>query len=201
MQVFTTPPLIENLAITGPVDANIFVSSTAVDTDIVVKLSDVYPDGRSILLIDGVRRMRWRANQSVPSLLEPGDVYEASVSLTNTSYVFAKGHSIRVAVQGSNYPRFSVNMNHGLDLSREDELPGVVAENTIHFSSDYPSSITLPVVSLESMPEMDIFDAERSVAEALGWGEEKLAAVRLQLNSMVTNMTERFAINSTNKYM
>ena len=87
-----------------------------------VKITDVYPDGRSILLQDGIQRLRWRAGPeaSTPSLAVPGKVYELNVSLWNTSYVFQAGHSVRITVSSSNSPRFKPNPNTGKPLSEED---------------------------------------------------------------------------------
>ena len=60
MRTFTSEPLAEPVEWTGKVRAELFVSSSARDTDFIVRVSDVYPDGRSILIIDYIRRARYR---------------------------------------------------------------------------------------------------------------------------------------------
>ena len=117
-----------------------------------------------MLIADGIVRMRWRDNwidrvrTTEPSApLEPGRVYEVHVSAWNTSYVFNRGHQIRVAVSSSNAPRFSANPNNGLSLI-EAGAP-VLARNTVHFSRRYPSRFVLPVVSLADMPHSPVVGA------------------------------------------
>ena len=103
-------------------------------------------------------RMRWRdrATNTVPQAVVPGKVYKVDVSLWNTSYVFPAGHRMRVSVSSSNYPRFSTNPNLGLPLIHEAGKQPLVSINTVHHSQQYPSSLTLPVVPLSALPEVDI---------------------------------------------
>lgn len=121
-----------------------------------MKLEDLYPTGESMLIADGIIRMRWRENSyqkitsSDPVFMESGIVYTVNVSVGNTSYVFNKGHAIRVAVSSSNYPRFSANFNNGKSVAEEGEP--VVASNTLWLSNNITSYFTLPVVSLSQIP-------------------------------------------------
>jgi len=140
--VYTSEPLDEPLDATGPVEVVLYVSSDARDTDFTVKLTDVYPDGRSMLLTDGIRRARFRESFEEARLMEPGKVYELTVDLWSTSIVFNRGHKIRVAVSSSNAPRFDPNPNTGRPLRADDETR--VATNTLHVSSRYPSHVILP---------------------------------------------------------
>jgi predicted acyl esterase len=89
-----------------------------------------------------------------PVYMESGVVYKVEASLWNTSYVIASGHSLRVAVTSSNYPRFSVNYNNGVLLS--DPNPGemITAHNTLYHSSEHASFVTLPVVRMSQLPRM-----------------------------------------------
>lgn len=165
--LFTSAVLTEDMALTGPIDATLFVSSNATDTDFTVKITDVYPDGTSRLLQDGIVRMRWRGapyTGTSPRLLTPGTVYPVSVSLWNTSYVFNKGHQIRVAVSSSNSIRFSANPNNGLPLSKNGTGPLIVAHNSLHLSPSTPSSITLPVVALSQLPQFPVEVAINNLA-------------------------------------
>ncbi len=140
--LFTSKTLTEPVEITGPVVATLYVSSDCPDTDFTVKLTDVYPDGRSMLLTDGIRRARFRESFEQASLLEPGKVYEVTVDLWSTSIVFNRGHRIRVAISSSNDPRFDPNPNTGKPLRADDQTR--VATNTVHMSKRYPSHVVLP---------------------------------------------------------
>jgi hypothetical protein len=141
--LFTTDELKEPVEVTGRITAKVFVSSDCPDTDFTVKLCDVYPDGRSMLVTDGILRARYHKSFEKESLLEPGQVYEVNVDLWSTSLVFNKGHRIRVAVSSSNSPRFEANPNTGRPFRADKETR--VAKNTVHLSAKYPSHIVLPV--------------------------------------------------------
>ncbi|UCD13709.1 MAG: CocE/NonD family hydrolase, partial [Thermoplasmatales archaeon] len=109
--VFTSSVLEEPYEATGPVKARLYVSSDCPDTDFTVKLTDVYPDGRSMLITDGILRMRNRNGTDHWELMGLGEIYEVEVDLWSTSYVWNNGHKIRVAISSSNYPRFLNNPN------------------------------------------------------------------------------------------
>ena len=131
---FTSPVLESDVEVTGWVSCILWVSSDAPCTDFTVRLSDVHPDGRSISVCDGIRRVE---------LGDPGPS-EVSVSLGATSQAFLRGHRIRVSVSSSNSPRFEVNPNTGSRLLRSAET--VVAQQTVHLGDSHPSRIVLPVV-------------------------------------------------------
>jgi predicted acyl esterase len=141
--LFTSEPLTEPLEVTGRIRARLFVSSDCPDTDFTVKLSDVYPDGKSLLVTDGIRRVSLRNGYEQHESLEAGEVYELEVDLWSTSLIFNKGHRIRIAVSSSNSPRFEPNPNTG-DLHL---IPGKtrIATNTLHLSARHPSQIVLPI--------------------------------------------------------
>merc|ERR1712137_669761 len=109
--------------------------------DFTGKLTDVY-DGKSYNIIDNVIRMRWRDSYKTVNLMEPGQIYEVTIDMMSTSYIFNVGHQIRIDISSSNYPRFSANLNNGNTL--EEGGDPVVATNTIYHSSDYPSRLILP---------------------------------------------------------
>jgi putative CocE/NonD family hydrolase len=143
VMTFTTPPLGEPLEVTGHVSATLFVSSSAADTDFMVKLCDVYPDGRSMLIAEGAKHGRHWAGDRQENLLEPGLVYELNVDLWSISIVFKAGHRIRVSVTSSNYPRWEANPNTGEPFRQHTHE--VVAHNTIHCTESSASHIVLPV--------------------------------------------------------
>jgi putative CocE/NonD family hydrolase len=120
------------------------VSSDARDTDFTVKLLDVYPDGTAYNLDETIQRIRYREGYDRQVFMEPGQVYEVEVSPMSTSNYFAPGHSLRIEVSSSNFPRFTRNLNTG--GNNYDETEGVVANNQVHHTAEYPSQVRLPVI-------------------------------------------------------
>lgn len=155
----------EELVLSGPLFATLFVSSDAIDTDFMVKISDVYPTGEVRILQDNAVRMRWREATLEPVYMQKGEVYEVTLNLWNTSYVLAPGHALRVAVASSNYPRFSVNPNNGLLLA-DEAYPGenITASNSLYHSAQYPSRVTLPVIQDKhaQLPDCDVLHEMRT---------------------------------------
>jgi len=150
--IFTSSPFKEPTAITGRMYAVLHVSSNCTDTDFTVKITDLYPNGTSMLLQDGIARMRWREDTFEPSWMTPGEVYQVIVDLWSTSYIFNIGHSVRVDISSSNYPRFSANYNNG-NLLNQTGTP-ITAANSIYYGGAYQSGIVLPIVPIP--PPMDI---------------------------------------------
>jgi hypothetical protein len=150
--VFTTDVLTDSAWIAGPVKARLFVTSDCVDTDFTVKLTDVYPDGRSMLITDGIIRMRNRNGYDHWDFMNPGEVYEIEVDLWSTAYLFNEGHKIRVSVSSSNAPRFLPNPNTKDGWLKNESYN--VAENTLFVGSEYPSQIVLPLVMLDYEKEV-----------------------------------------------
>jgi predicted acyl esterase len=146
--LFTTEPLAEPVEVTGRITAKLLVSSDCPDTDFTVKLCDVYPDGRSLLVTDGIRRASLRNGYEKHEPLEAGKVYELEVDLWSTSLIFNKGHRIRVAVSSSNSPRFEANPNTGDPHPVAGKMR--IAANTLHLSAQKPSQIVLPVYAGEA---------------------------------------------------
>jgi hypothetical protein len=133
------------LEVTGNLKVILYVSSDVVDTDFTAKNTDVYPDGRSMLIADGILRTRFRNNSFTSSeMMVPGTIYRLEIDLWATSIIFNKGHRIRLALSSSNYPRFDVNPNTGGDLFDKETM--ITASNTIYYNKSYPSHILLPAV-------------------------------------------------------
>lgn len=125
--VFTSDPLPQDLEVTGRLSAKLYVSSDLPRADVAVRLTDVYPDGRSILLADGLTHSHVEAN---------GKPVEVEVDLWSTSVVFAKGHRIRVSISASNYPRFE---KHQVE-------EGKVVKCKLYTGGAYRSQLLLPIV-------------------------------------------------------
>jgi hypothetical protein len=143
--VYTSAPLKEGIEVSGPISVTLYVSSDAKDTDFTVKVIDVAPDGPAYNLDETIQRVRYRDGYDKPEVwMEPGKVYKVELQPMNTSNYFPAGHQIRIEVSSSNFPRFDRNMNTG--GKNYDEVQGVVAHNSVHHSSQYPSTVTLTVV-------------------------------------------------------
>jgi uncharacterized protein len=141
---YTTAVLTDDVQVTGPVVVNLHISSTAEDTDFVAKLTDVWPDGRSILITDGILRARYRDSKVNPVPLKRGTANSLSIDLWATSNVFKKGHRIRVSISSSNFPRYDRNLNVWKADARIEDA--VVATNTVYYDKDRPSYIVLPIM-------------------------------------------------------
>jgi len=115
-----------------------------------------FPNGTSLLVQDGLTRMRWREGlNGVPQWITPNEVYEITVSLLNTSYVFASGHAIRVTVTSSNSPRFLVNPNNGKLISQGGS--NMTAVNVVYVGGAKSNSyITLPKVDVGKLPRVNM---------------------------------------------
>jgi uncharacterized protein len=142
--VYTSDPLTEGLEVSGPIELVVYVSSDRRDTDITVKLLDVYPDGRAYNLDETIQRLRYRDGYDKQVFMEPGKTYKVAMQPMTTSNYFEAGHRIRIEISSSSFPRFDRNLNTG--GRNYDETTGLVAHNTVHHSRQYPSSLTLSVV-------------------------------------------------------
>ena len=142
--VYSTAPLEVGVEVSGTIEITLWVQSDARDTDFTVKLIDVHPDGRAYNLDETIQRVRYREGYEHEVFMQPGEVYEVSISPMSTSNYFAAGHRIRIEVSSSNFPRFTRNLNTG--GNNYDESEGVVAHNQVHHSAAYPSQIRLPIV-------------------------------------------------------
>jgi hypothetical protein len=142
--VYTTDPLTEDVEVTGPIALTLYAASSAPDTDFTAALIEVRPDGKAIILTDGIVRARFRESYEQPTLIEPGRIYKYSFELWETSNLFKAGHSIRLEVSSSNFPRFDRNLNTSAEPGLDADI--AVAEQTIHHNSQRPSHLTLPVI-------------------------------------------------------
>ena len=141
---YTTMPLREDLEVTGPLVVKLYISSTAEDTDFVARLTDVWPDDRSILIADGILRARYRESKTNPIPLRPGEIYLVSIDLWSTSNVFLKGHRIRLSITSSCFPRFDRNLNiwkRGASIAE-----AVEARNRIYHDREHASHLVVPIV-------------------------------------------------------
>ncbi len=147
--VYTSQPLRELLAIAGPVKMKLFASTDGTDTDWVVKLVDVHPNGFAMNIAEGILRARYRRGTDQVELLKPGEVYEFEVDLVGTANVFLPGHRIRVDITSSHFPQFDRNPNTGDVFGSSSRVR--VAKQTIFHNSKRPTHILLPVVPVPTV--------------------------------------------------
>jgi predicted acyl esterase len=145
VRTFTTEPLAAPVEWTGRVQAELYISSTARDTDFIVRISDVYPDGRSILIVDYPWRTRYRAGFEREVLMEPREVYKIAFPVGWMSQIFDKGHSIRVTIASTGTPLYEPNPQTGEPLTIEFPDDAIKAVNTIHHDRKHASRIIAPV--------------------------------------------------------
>lgn len=142
---FTTEELCVPVTVNGKIKVVLWVSSDALDTDFALRLTDVFPDGRSILLREQIHRMRFRKGfaQTDETFMNQDSVYRIEMSFYDLSYTFLPQHKIRLSVSSSNYPRFDLNLNDGGPMYVAGDT--VIAHNIIHCSQLFPSHVVLPV--------------------------------------------------------
>lgn len=138
---YTTEPLQQDLDVAGPLRMILYASSSAVDTDFVARLTDVFPDGRAIQLQAGALRTRYRDPDSEPSFLEPGQVYRLEIDMWATANRFKAGHRLRVDISSADFPKFDRNTNRGGEAGEP-----VKARQTIYHDPEHPSHLEVRVL-------------------------------------------------------
>jgi putative CocE/NonD family hydrolase len=192
--VFTTPVLKTPLEVVGEVRAKLWASSDRKDTDFTVKLTDVYPDGRSMIFLDGIVKARYRNTYLKEEFLQPGQAYEFDVDLGYIAIAIAPGHRLRLAISSSNFDRWDINPNTGepygehavsqallakrlrVDTSgkKGKYTESLVATNVLLMDARHPTHVSLPLTSVSAMPK----GTERRSQDTRG-RQEKISA---QLN-------------------
>lgn len=137
--LYTTPPLSEDVEVTGPIELILYVGTTASNTDFTAKIVDVYPNDDAYNVTDGIIRQRFNSNEG--DSVKP---IEIKINLWPTSMVFKAGHKIRLEVSSSNFPRFDRNPNTGGKIATEKKT--MVARQTVYHGLDTPSRLVLPII-------------------------------------------------------
>jgi uncharacterized protein len=146
VMVYTSNVLTEDLEVTGPVEAIIYASSSANDTDFTVKLVDVHPDGKAINLLEGIQRASYRDSNEDPSPIIPGEIYEYRFHVGNTSNLFKQGHRIRIEISSSNFPAFDVNLNSFRIDKDGTYADSKLATQKIYHDERHPTQLILPII-------------------------------------------------------
>ncbi len=142
--VYTTPAFGKDTEVIGPITLELYVSSSAVDTDFTGKVIDVWPNGFAQNLTEGILRARYRNSMERAELMNPGQVYRLTIDLGATANVFLAGHRLRLEVAGANFPRFDRNPNTGAEP--ETATTFHKATNVIYHDHDHPSALMVPVI-------------------------------------------------------
>ena len=147
VRTFTTEVLEAPLRIQGQAVARLWVSAAAVDVDLMVRLTEVMPDGRSILIVDGARRASLRGGYTSRAWLTPGQPVEVEVDLPPVAVTIPAGHRLRALVAAANFDRYDRNMQDGSAISDEPGATATPAEVTLFVDADHPSALDLPVAA------------------------------------------------------
>jgi putative CocE/NonD family hydrolase len=137
-----------DLTIAGMVRVTLHVQSDCPDTDFVAKLIETYPDGRAMLLMEGIVRAMYRDGVVEPQRLVPDGIYRITIELANIHHTIRAGHRMELDVTSSNFPRRARNTNSGHAVLANDTDADIrVATNCVHHATEAPSFIELPVLA------------------------------------------------------
>jgi predicted acyl esterase len=167
--VFSTPVLDRDMVLKGKVKVHLNVSSDRLDTDFTVRLTDVYPDGKSLILAESVQRMRFRNGYAVAdtAAMVPGTIYPITLEFQATALTFLAGHRLRIIVGSSDYPRFNRNMNTFGEMYPNNNLDTLVnpliATNSVHLGPSHPSRVELPLVGFTTSAAESVASAQLAV--------------------------------------
>ena len=138
--LYKSPPLEKDITILGAVRADIFMETDVPDTDIMAMLLDIWPNGKSQRLCDGMIRARYRNGMDKVEFLEKGKIYEMKVDLWNTGHKFSKGHRLGFSIYSAAFPKYSRNLNTGSDLATDTVMK--VANTKIIHTKEHPSNFS-----------------------------------------------------------
>ena len=135
MLTYSTEPFASDIEITGPVHVELWASSSAVSTDFVAKLIEVFADGTCVPLCQGGVRTHGAT---------PGAVHLHEIDLAATSVVVKAGHHLRLQIASSEYPTYEPNPNTGGRITHSTE--SVVAAQSVYHDPLHPSRVVLPII-------------------------------------------------------
>ncbi len=180
--LFSTPPLPAPLTVIGKLKFVLYAASDRYDTDWAVRVTDVYPDGRSILVTDNILMARHRHGFDREDSLIPNVPDTFNIDLWSTAQVFNTGHRLRVIISSSNYPRFEKNPNTGAPFQRDD--PNfVIATQKIYRTQGMPSHLLLPVLPGINPAVREIPSKEYLAGNIYIPSVSKYPVIKLEINS------------------
>lgn len=149
--IFSTDALAQDMTVRGAVTVKLFAATDRFDTDFGARLCDVYPDGRSIIIADAIKRLRFRSGYETEELATPGTIYPVEIKLRNLAMTFPKGHKLRIDITSSNFPRFDLNPNTGGALYQPGDT--LIAHNTLYFGGFVASYAEIPFAPTAAVTE------------------------------------------------
>jgi putative CocE/NonD family hydrolase len=141
---YQTPPLEQELEITGPVKLTLWAQTDAPDTDWTAKLAVVLADGMAVNLTYGILRAQYREGFADPVPVQPNVPLEYVVRLNPTGILLKPGQRLRLYISSSDFPNFDRNHNTGKPYWSDPELRP--AQQTVFHDGERPSRLVLPVI-------------------------------------------------------
>ncbi len=140
--IYSTDILEKPIQITGKIRVELFINSDRKDTDFSARLCDVYPDGKSYILTQGIKRARFRDGLEAEKFMEPDSIYKITIELEDLAITFLEGHRMRIDITSSNYPMFDINPNTGGEMYKSDDT--LIATNLVYCNEEYSSKVIFP---------------------------------------------------------
>lgn len=161
VKVYQTDTLTEDITLTGPLLANLVVSTTGSDADYVVKLIDVYPEnfpnptpnpkglimgGYQMLVRGEIMRGKYRNSFEKPEAINPGEITKINYTLPDVAHTFKKGHRIMIQVQNSWFPLADRNPQKFMNIYEAEPADFQKATHRIFHDVHNSSSLTITVL-------------------------------------------------------
>lgn len=159
VKVYKTEVLTEDITLTGPLTADLFVSTTGTDADYVVKLIDVYPEdaqstlskdvimgGYQMLVRGEIMRGKFRKSFEKPEAFVPGQVTQVKYELPDVGHTFKKGHRIMIQVQNSWFPLADRNPQKFMDIYTADDQDFQKATHRIYHDASHATGLTVTIL-------------------------------------------------------
>ncbi len=181
---FVSPEFENPYDIFGNIKLNLVVSSEAKDTDFTGKLVDIYPDGRRIIISDGIIMARHRNSFAAEDFLTPGNIYEIELDLNYTAYTIAPGHKLGLAISSSNYPKYKVNPNTGNPVNSDGILDMKIVDNTVYYGGSQSTTLVLPIRKTET----SVIDDNISIITGSCITQNSILSLKTGLNTGKVNI-------------
>ena len=151
---YTSTPLEEPLTLLGEVNLILYASSNCLDTDWFAQISEVFPDGRSVLFFPNMSalRARYRFGMNKEVLLNPGEPTEFHMPLGSLGHQIAAGNAIRLSIYSASFPAFDPNLNTGKEVAFD--IDSCVAFQNIFSGGALSSHLILPILTIEELEEL-----------------------------------------------
>lgn len=149
--IYSTDILERPIQVAGKIKVELFVQSDRKDTDFSIRLCDVYPDGKSFILTQGIKRARFREGHEIEKFMEPDSIYKITIELEDMAITFIEGHRMRIDITSSNYPMFDINPNTGGEMYKPDDT--LIATNLVYCNEEYSSKVIFPTNTITDIED------------------------------------------------